>query len=100
AIPIQLSLASRHLRQRQSASGVRNALRVTEVGDAETGGEILHGFRHLRGATSGEEFVQPHAAGRRFGVELEAAPIELQIKIVEQSDQAASLRDVAKRSDE
>jgi hypothetical protein len=47
-----------------------------------------------------KKLVQAPATGRRFRMQLEAAPIEIEIEFSEQPDQTASLRDVAERSDE
>src|SRR5947209_4361565 len=62
-------------------------------------GELCRPLAHGVGARP-EQLRQVHAAGRRLRVQLEAAPVEVQLELLQQPDQAALLRDEAERSDE
>ena len=48
----------------------------------------------------GKVLIEAHAAGWRFGMQLEPSPVEVELVLSEQPDQAASLCDVAEGSDE
>ena len=63
-------------------------------------GDFLQMFVHRSDPLGAEQLSERDATFGSLGVQLETAPVELQIIFIEQSDQTASLCDVAEGSDE
>ena len=97
---VQPPLLPRHLRESERAAGIRDALALLKIVDAEPRGEGFHVLGHAGEALGRKVLIEPHAARRRLRMQLESTPVELEIVFVQQPDQTASLRDVAERSDE
>jgi hypothetical protein len=97
---VEPAFLARHFGHGQRAARVRDAVARAEVVDAEPRREVAHVRLHAAQSLRREELVEPHAAGGRLRMQLEAAPVQREVVFTEQPDQTASLRDVTERSDE